>query len=76
MPFGKYKDWPIDEIPADYLRWVVDKTRREELGLTQEEFAERAGNSPHLTQRCRTWDPQHLLDQHRARRLCLVNSGL
>lgn len=24
MPFGKFKGWPVDEIPEDYLNWLVE----------------------------------------------------
>jgi hypothetical protein len=23
MPFGKYRDWSLGEVPADYLQWVL-----------------------------------------------------
>ncbi len=26
IPFGKYKDWPIDEVPKEYLSWLVCQT--------------------------------------------------
>src|SRR5687768_17402034 len=22
MPFGKYKGWPLDQVPDDYLEWL------------------------------------------------------
>lgn len=25
MPFGKYSDMPIKEVPSGYLRWVVEQ---------------------------------------------------
>lgn len=31
MPFGKWKDNPISDIPNDYLKWVVEKTNASEL---------------------------------------------
>jgi hypothetical protein len=26
MPFGKYKDRPISEIPKDYLSWIINES--------------------------------------------------
>jgi hypothetical protein len=25
MPFGRYKDWPLDKVPEDYLQWAIDE---------------------------------------------------
>ena len=33
MPFGKYKGKAIEDVPSDYLKWVLDEQR---------EFMERA----------------------------------
>lgn len=27
MPYGKYKGLPMEEVPADYLIWLVDNSR-------------------------------------------------
>ena len=27
MPYGKYKGRPMEDVPADYLIWLVDKRR-------------------------------------------------
>lgn len=24
MPFGKWRDVPIEDVPTDYLRWCID----------------------------------------------------
>ncbi len=29
MPFGKYKDQPLQDIPASYLRWLKDTLEKE-----------------------------------------------
>lgn len=23
MPFGKYRDWPLCDVPLDYLEWAL-----------------------------------------------------
>jgi hypothetical protein len=28
MPFGKYRSWPLEEIPDGYLLWVLDNCVR------------------------------------------------
>ena len=27
MPFGKWKDTPLDEVPPKYLRWVLKEVK-------------------------------------------------
>ncbi len=27
MPYGKYKGFPMEEVPADYLIWLMDNLR-------------------------------------------------
>jgi uncharacterized protein (DUF3820 family) len=31
LPFGKHKGEPLDEVPKDYLIWIVDKLYSKEL---------------------------------------------
>ena len=48
MPFGKYQDWPFDEIPYAYLAWARDNLDlREELARAIEaELEERRLKKP------------------------------
>ena len=27
MPYGKYKGRPMEDVPADYLMWLIDNNR-------------------------------------------------
>ena len=38
MPYGKYKGRPMEDVPADYLIWLVDNQRASpEVGAYVEE---------------------------------------
>ena len=38
MPYGKYKGRPMEDVPADYLIWLVDNQRAspEVMGYVEE----------------------------------------
>lgn len=49
MPYGKHKGRPMEDIPADYLLWLVDNSRaspkveeyvKENLDVLQKEIRE------------------------------------
>lgn len=27
MPYGKFKGWPMEDVPASYLIWLLDNLR-------------------------------------------------
>jgi uncharacterized protein (DUF3820 family) len=30
MPFGKYEDKDLEDIPSDYLKWIIDKVKNDD----------------------------------------------
>lgn len=36
MPFGKYRDEPVEDIPADYLEWFLGNVERIQPSLQEE----------------------------------------
>ncbi len=44
IPFGKYKGQKYGEVPADYLRWLVDNAKTEDIRATAEAVLE--GSKP------------------------------
>jgi hypothetical protein len=73
MPFGKYKGRPLNEVPMDYLRWLVRECSGLHSTLRQavrQEIARRRGKSPSKRPRraprptrAPMWDYQLLLTQ-------------
>jgi hypothetical protein len=46
MTFGKYRGWPVDEVPSDYLAWMLRKCRRLNVWLhraIEQELRQRSG---------------------------------
>lgn len=46
MPFGKYKNWELTELPLRYLLWIVDEdfcppVLRSYIELNEEEIREK-----------------------------------
>jgi hypothetical protein len=47
MPFGKYKGWPLADLPDDYLKWVCEVADRDPLqSAAAAEAARRKGPRP------------------------------
>jgi hypothetical protein len=40
LPFGKYKDWLLMDVPADYLRWLLEGDKIRSEALRQAVYAE------------------------------------
>src|SRR6185436_14020131 len=36
MPYGKYKDWDVSDVPREYLEWLHTKTSEDSLRLKAE----------------------------------------
>jgi hypothetical protein len=78
MPFGKYKGWPLWDVPGDYLLWVLRECARLRPGLRldiQAELRSRVaaagpetpppGNTLALTSALiRTWHREMVLRYH------------
>jgi hypothetical protein len=47
MPFGRYRGWPLDELPDDYLSWVfsLDDLREPLRSAVEREWRARFGYS-------------------------------
>lgn len=64
MPFGKYRDRPLNEIPDKYLFWLLSGDKGLDLELSEaarQELAERALCAMTRTlSECRTLDPKIL----------------
>lgn len=44
MPIGKYEGKPIDQVPTDYLRWILYKVyKRDHILLISQELQRRKG---------------------------------
>src|SRR5262245_24462951 len=72
MPFGKYRGWPLEEVPDGYLAWVLDHCSnagptlrtaiRQRLGLEPAPFRAPGGQDwPRVLQ---TWYHHLALDFH------------
>jgi len=47
MPFGKYKGWPVSELPYHYLRWLWENVElREPLRTAVREALGLEGSGP------------------------------
>ena len=46
MPFGKHKGKTLDEIPGDYLMWVLDNTNLDNRPTLKEAIRARLGLAP------------------------------
>jgi hypothetical protein len=47
MPFGKYRSWPLPDLPADYLAWLCTLHLREPLrSAVADEVARRRADGP------------------------------
>ena len=31
MPWGEYKHYDIEDVPSDYLKWLIDKCENEDI---------------------------------------------
>jgi hypothetical protein len=45
MPFGKFRGWPLDQVPDGYLLWVLDNCKNASPTL-QEAIRMRLGANP------------------------------
>jgi len=49
VPFGAHKDECIEEVPSDYLEWVINNVDNEEfVSEAEEEFERRTDENAHF----------------------------
>lgn len=49
MPWGKYKDEELDDIPSDYLYWIAANCDQDNIAsAADEEYRWREDNSAHF----------------------------
>ena len=45
--FGKYKDWPISEVPTGYLRWALENIDGSLADWAEDEIEDRLEDPSH-----------------------------
>jgi hypothetical protein len=62
MPFGKYRGWPLANVPAAYLAWAVDIAREPLRTDIEVELYARQGPDADLAQAAGGIDPGAALE--------------